>query len=219
VYLAWGRTLGLIPPNGDKRTHARERSLLKAVVLGLNYGMGVQRLAANLKVDPAVAGRWIQSFRERYPRMVEYGEHTILRGSSTGQLKTRLDWRLQVRDIISSKHELGGQKKPANQLTPNSLRNWPVQSHAAEILRLAVIDATAKGVAIVGTLHDALFIESPEAEIAAHVRLARYAMQDASATILTCPATGVSYPLRVDHTTIPAPEHYRETESQTLGVN
>jgi hypothetical protein len=79
---------------------------------------------------------------------------------------------------------------------------------------LAVIEATAKGVAIVGTLHDALFIESPEAEITAHVRLARHAMQDASATILTCPATGVSYPLRVDHTLIRAPEHYRETESQ-----
>jgi hypothetical protein len=54
---------------------------------------------------------------------VEYGEHTVLRGSSTDQLKTRLDWRLQVRDIIPSKHELEGQKKPANQLTPNSLRN------------------------------------------------------------------------------------------------
>jgi hypothetical protein len=98
-------------------------------------------------------------------------------------------------------------------LTPNSIRNWPVQSNAAEILRLAVIEATAKGVAIVGTLHDALFIESPEEEIEAHVRLARQAMQDASATILTCPATGACYPLRVDHTIVRAPDHYREKES------
>jgi DNA polymerase I len=210
IYLAWGRTLGLIPPHGTKDTHPRERSLLKAVVLGLNYGLGVRGLARNLQIDPAVAGRLMQSFRERYPRMVAYGEETVLRGISTGRLRTRLDWRLQVRDIIPSKEVLEGQRKPANQLTPNSLRNWPVQSNAAEILRLAVIEATAKGVAIVGTLHDALFIESPAGEIDTHVRLTRQAMQDASATILHCPATGACYPLRVDHTIIHAPHHYRE---------
>jgi DNA polymerase-1 len=214
VYVAWGRTLGLIPPDGTKDTHPRERSLLKAAVLGLNYGLGVRGLARNLRIDPAVAGRWMQSFRERYARMVTYGEETVLRGVSTGHLQTRLGWRLQVRDLIASKHALDSQKKPANQLTPNSLRNWPVQSNAAEILRLAVIEAAAKGVAIVGTLHDALFIESPADEIDTHVRLAREAMQDASATILHCPATGRYYPLRVDHTIITAPDHYREKESQ-----
>jgi hypothetical protein len=214
VYVAWGRTLGLIPPHGDKRTHARERALLKDIVLGLNYGMGLRRLADDLRINLAVAGRLMQSYRERYARMVDYGEQTVTRGISASKSRTRLDWRLHIRHVIPSKYGLEGQKKPATQLTPNSIRNWPVQSHAAEIQRLAVIEATAKGVAIVGTLHDALFIESPGAEIAAHVRLARHAMQDASATILTCPATGVSYPLRVDHTMIRAPEHYRETESQ-----
>jgi DNA polymerase-1 len=214
VYLTWGRTLGVIPPQGTKETHPRERTLLKAVVLGLNYGLGVRGLARNLQIDPAVAGRWMQSFRERYARMVTYGEEMVLRGASSGQLRTRLDWRLHVRDIIASKEVLDGQRKPANQLTPNSLRNWPVQSNAAEILRLAVIEATAKGVAVVGTLHDALFIESTAEDIEAHVRLAQQAMQDASATILSCSSTGVAYPLRVDHTMIRAPEHYREKESQ-----
>jgi DNA polymerase-1 len=214
VYLAWGRTLGLIPPQGDKHTHARERALLKAAILGLNYGLGVRGLARNLQIDPAVAGRWMQSFRERYAGMVKYGEDMVLRGISTSQLRTRLDWRLHICDIIPIKHVGDGQKKPANQLTPNSLRNWPVQSNAAEILHLAVIEATAKGITVVGTLHDALIIESPMEEIHRHVALAREAMQDASATILCCATIGRCYPLRVDHTLIAAPDHYREKESQ-----
>jgi DNA polymerase I len=214
VYLAWGRTLRLIPPDGDKRSHARERALLKVAVLGINYGLGVHGLARNLGVDLAVAGTWMQSFRDRYTRMVAYGEDTIRRGISTTRLRTRLGWQLRVCGVIPSKREFDGQKKPANLLTENSLRNWPVQSNAAEILRLAVIEAAAKGVAIVGTLHDALFIESAVEDIDRQVRFARDAMRAASATILQCPATGAYYPLRVDHTIIRAPEHYREPESQ-----
>jgi hypothetical protein len=42
VYLTWGRALGLIPPQGTKYTHPRERALLKSVVLGLNYGLVLQ---------------------------------------------------------------------------------------------------------------------------------------------------------------------------------
>jgi hypothetical protein len=155
----------------------------------------------------------MQGFRERYPHMVEYAHDTVLRGTSSGQLKTRLDWKLHIRDIIASKYALEGEPKLANQLTPNSLRNWPVQSNAAEILRLAVIEATDRGVAVVGTLHDALFIESPVEEIQRQVELTQDAMQDASATILRCSATGRCYPLRVDHAVIHAPEHYREPES------
>jgi DNA polymerase I len=214
VYLTWGRTLGLIPADGTKHTHMRERSLLKSVVLGLNYGLGVRGLARNLQMDPALAGQWMQSFRERYPRMVEYAHETVLRGTSNGQLKTRLDWRLHIRDLIASRYALEGQPKLANQLTPNSLRNWPVQSNAAEILRVAVIEATDRGVAVVGTLHDALFIESAVEEIERHVRVAQDAMREASATILRCAATGRCYPLRVDRTIITAPDHYREPESQ-----
>lgn len=212
IYLAWGRTLGLIPRDGDKHTHARERALLKDIVLGLNYGMGLRRLAEDLNLDPAVAGRLMQSYRERYARMVDYGERTVTRGINLSELRTRLDWRLHVRHVIPSKSGLEG-KKPANLLTLNSLRNWPVQANAAEILRLAVIEATAKGVAIVGTLHDALLIEASKEVIEDHIALARQAMRDASATILVNPSTGACYPLRVDATIIRWPEHYREAET------
>jgi DNA polymerase I len=213
VYVAWGKAVGLIPPDGDKKSHARVRALLKDIVLGLNYGMGLRRLANDLGIGLEIAGQLLQSYRERYKRMVEYGEVTIARGVSRRQLRTRLDWRLHIGEIIPNKQEFEGKKKPANVLTPNSIRNFPVQSNAAEILRLAVILASERGVTIIATLHDALLIEAPVDEIEAQVALARRAMEEASATVLINKATGVRYPLRVSDTIIRYPDHFREGES------
>jgi DNA polymerase-1 len=212
VYVAWGKTLGLIPPDGDKQSHARVRKMLKDVVLGLNYGMGLRRLASDLGIGLEVASRLLLSYQGRYARMVAYGEETIAKGLATRVLHTRLDWRLHIGEVIESKQGFEHKKKPANVLTPNSIRNFPVQSNAAEILRLAVILATDKGITIVATLHDALLIEAPADAIEAHVALTRQAMREASATILVNPITGHHYPLRVDDTIIRAPDHFREKE-------
>jgi DNA polymerase-1 len=186
--------------------------MLKDVVLGLNYGMGLRRLASDLGIGLEVASRLLLSYQGRYARMVAYGEETIAKGLATRVLHTRLDWRLHIGEVIESKQGFEHKKKPANVLTPNSIRNFPVQSNAAEILRLAVILATDKGITIVATLHDALLIEAPADAIEAHVALTRQAMREASATILVNPITGHHYPLRVDDTIIRAPDHFREKE-------
>jgi DNA polymerase I len=210
VYVAWGKAIGLIPPHGNKRSHADVRKMLKDMVLGLNYGMGVHRLARDLGIGLEIASRLLLSYQERYARMVEYGEQTITRGIASRVLRTRLDWRLHISEVVDSKREFERQKKPSNVLTPNSIRNFPVQSNAAEILRLAVILATEAGVRIVATLHDALLIEAPMNEIEDHIAIARRAMQDASATILVNQHTGMRYALRVDDTIIRAPDHFRD---------
>ena len=51
VYLGLGKTLGLIPPDGDKRSHPKERSLCKSLTLAVNYGMAAANLAR--KIDRA----------------------------------------------------------------------------------------------------------------------------------------------------------------------
>jgi DNA polymerase I len=214
VYVAWGQTMGLIPASGDKRSHPRERKLLKDVVLGINYGAGPRRLALELGISHEAAGRFIQSYHERYHGMVAYGTRTVEHGVYARRLHTRFDWRLSVHEVIASKREYEEKKKPANVITRNSLRNFPAQSNAAEILRLAVIEATRLGVNIVATLHDAFLIESPEEEIGEHVRLARQAMQVASTAVLGYAPAGDPYVLRVDDTVIRPPDHFRDGETQ-----
>jgi hypothetical protein len=43
AYVNLGKSLGLIPPDGDKNSHARERKVCKEIVLACNYGMGRRR--------------------------------------------------------------------------------------------------------------------------------------------------------------------------------
>jgi DNA polymerase I len=208
VYLTWGQYAGLIPADGTKVTHARERNLLKTAVLAMNYGAGVHTLAYRLGVNEAVARRLRQSFRERYPAMVRFGEQTILEGVRRGGLRTRLGWRVQIGDVIDSKRDVEDRGKSANQFTPQAIRNWPVQSGASEILHLTVIEAAARGLRVVGTLHDAILIEAPVSRIDAHVQAMIEAMQDASVTYLQGPR------LRVDAKIVRYPEHYRDPEAE-----
>jgi DNA polymerase I len=205
VYLAWGKHAGLIPPDGTRESHERERNLLKNAVLGLNYGMGLGTLAGYLGVSGAVASRLMQSFRDRYPAMVRFGEHTILNGVRNGGLRTRLDWRLHIREVIESKREFEGRRKPSNKVTPEAIRNWPIQSGASEILRLSIIEATARGLRVAGSLHDAVFIEAPVSVIEDHVQAMTDAMQQASETYLQR-----GHRLRVDAKVIRYPAHFRD---------
>ena len=43
---------------------------------------------------------------------------------------------------------------------PRSLRNWPMQSHGAEMMRIAACLATERGIGVCCPVHDALLIES-----------------------------------------------------------
>jgi DNA polymerase-1 len=94
----------------------------------------------------------------------------------------------------------------------NTLRDWPIQANAGEILRLSVIDVTAAGVDILATLHDALMIEAPCAQIDEAVQRTQQAMEQASAAVLFNPSRTRHYPLRVDASVVQYPEHYRVTE-------
>jgi hypothetical protein len=122
-----------------------------------------------------------------------------------------LDWRLHVGEVLASKRELAGESKPANVVTMNTLRDWLIQANAGEILRLSVIEATAAGVDIIATLHDALMIQAPCEQIDEAVQRTRQAMEQASAAVLFNPSRTSHYPLRVDASVVRYPDHYRVT--------
>ena len=59
-----------------------------------------------------------------------------------------------------------------------------MQANGAELLRLAVIFASERGVAFCAPVHDALLIEGPAREIQAAVAAVRAAMAEASRLVL-----------------------------------
>jgi DNA polymerase-1 len=212
VYTTFGRATGLIPPGPQRKVPGAVRDLLKIVVLAIPYGGRARMLAQVAGISVEQAGRLIQAYHERYPRMARYVEDTARRALRTRRLRTRLDWRLHVGEVLESKRELAGEPKPANLVTMNTLRDWLIQADAGEVLRLSVIDVTAAGVDIIATLHDALMIEAPCAQIDDAVQRTRQAMERASAAVLFNPSRTTHYPLRVDAVVVRYPEHYRVTE-------
>ena len=167
-YLAFGKQAGLVPVDGTKATHAAQRELCKACVLGTGYGMGADSLAARIGHAPAVARELLRKHRAAYRRFWSWSDGAVSFALLRGSLPTVLGWTVHVsRDV-----------------NPRSLANFPMQANGAEMLRLACIAATERGIRVCAPVHDAMVIEAPTDRIWEAVGAVQSAMSDASALVL-----------------------------------
>jgi hypothetical protein len=84
--------------------------------------------------------------------------------------------------------------------------NFPIQAHAAEMLRWACSLATDRGLLVNCPVHDALLVEGPLDEVEDFVAAARLAMEDASAIVLDGPRLGT------DSKVIRWPDRFRDDD-------
>ena len=147
VYLAYAKGIGLVPKEGTKETHGKERDLCKATVLGLSYMMSEFGLSIDLSeklgrhVSPEEAKVLVDSFYELFSNFSEWREKTI----SDYYAKKYL--RLPDGFYIWKDN-------------PNfrSVGNAGIQGFGAAIMRKAVQLAQDAGLNVIFTLHDALYI-------------------------------------------------------------
>jgi hypothetical protein len=71
-----------------------------------------------------------------------------------------------------------------------SLMNFPIQAHAAEMLRWACSLATDRGLLVNCPIHDALLVEGPLDDVEGLVSVADRAMGDAASIVLNGPRLG-----------------------------
>jgi hypothetical protein len=69
-------------------------------------------------------------------------------------------------------------------INPRSVRNFPMQATAAEILRVACILLHYNGVRLCAPVHDAILLEAEDASIEDHAALAQRCMVQASKVVL-----------------------------------
>jgi hypothetical protein len=93
---------------------------------------------------------------------------------------------------------------------PRSLRNFPMQANGADMLRLAVILATERGISVCATVHDAVLIEDDIHAIATTVQAMREAMREASELVLP------GFPLRTEASIVPYPERYSDPRGEHM---
>src|SRR5262249_37675437 len=144
-YLCFAQQAGAVPPHGTKATHKAERERFKVLALAVQYGMGAEALARKLDESPARGRELIDLHRRTYPRYWQWSDAVEMTAMLSGQLQAAFGWTVHV----------------GQDANPRSLRNFPLQANGAEMLRLACILATERGIRVCGPVHDALVVESP----------------------------------------------------------
>lgn len=152
-----------------KRHYKHVRDQYKICLLASMYGQQEQSLASRMGRSPLHAAMLLEHLRRAYSRFITWIDNEIDCAFARGCMRSRLGWTLYV--------------KPETRET--SLLNYPMQVTGSEILQRAVWFAQRAGVRVCCTVHDALLIEAPIADIAHHAWLAKEAMRRASADILS----------------------------------
>jgi hypothetical protein len=168
AYLAFAKQANAVPPDATKETHKKERDRFKECALGVQYGMEVQSLARRIEQIPAHARELLEAHQRMYPTYWKWSATAVDFAMLHGWTATVLGWRQHV----------------GADANPRSLQNFPMQANGAEMLRLACVFATERGVNVCGPVHDALLIEAAESEIGNAVATAKQAMLDASRVVL-----------------------------------
>jgi DNA polymerase I len=118
-YIAFAKAAKLVPTDATKKSHKSMRERCKAVVLGINYGMGPDALALQAGMTPAEAKELLRLHRETYRPFWRWIEDAVSSAMLTGEMKTVFGWRRRL-----------GREPNAR-----SLMNFPMQANGAEMMR------------------------------------------------------------------------------------
>jgi hypothetical protein len=168
IYLTFGKQTGAIPADATKATHAAQRELFKQCVLATQYGQGEIGLAQRIGKSRIVARDLLRAHGETYRIFWRWSDAIVDTAMLTGTLRTVFGWTVHVGENPN----------------PRSLRNFPMQANAAEMMRLAACLATERGIEVCAPVHDAFLICAPLDRIEADVVAMRAAMAEASRVVL-----------------------------------
>lgn len=131
-----------------KREHPDVRQRMKALQLGINYGMGVRSLAAGLDRHPVIASDFIERHRRRHPQFWQWRGNQVQAAMLERRIESVLGWPLRL-------------TTSPNQRT---LYNFPMQSGGADMLRLAAWRLCEAGIVPCMLIHDGILIEARDEE-------------------------------------------------------
>lgn len=194
-YVAFAKATGAIPENGTKITHPDEREKFKTCMLGLNYGMNAEGFSLKANIPLSEAKAIIRTHKEKYLAYWEWNSNFVDMGILFGKVKTNYNWFFQT-----------------SQAGPRTLMNWPMQSHGADILRLAICLCFEHGVKVITPVHDAILIEGPISNIDSMVKTAQQCMEDASDYV-------IGFRIRTEAKTICYPDRYTDKRGKAMWNN
>lgn len=192
-YLSFAKSVGAVPQTATKKSHEAVRDRYKIMLLSTQYGLSATSLAARLNIPTFDAHEMLSQHHQQFAQYWAWSDDYVAHALQTGVVWTAFGWTYRV-----------GIVGPVND---RSLRNWPIQSTGADILRIACILAVRHGIRLLAPVHDAVLIEAPIARIEADVALMQEIMRRASRIVLNATADG-THELRTDAKIIRYPDRY-----------
>jgi DNA polymerase I len=187
-YLEFAKQAGAAPPDATKASHKAVRDQFKQTVLGVQYGMGAERLASNIGQPTIRARDLLRMHRETYRVFWKWSDAIADYAMIYNYLQTVFGWRRHV--------------SPDDNV--RALRNFPMQANGAEMLRLACCLGTEQGIDVCAPVHDAVLICAPLDRLEADVARMQQAMAEASRIVLD------GFELGTDAKVITYPDRYMD---------
>ncbi|MBB2739398.1 MULTISPECIES: DNA polymerase [Bradyrhizobium] len=72
------------------------RAMCKAIVLGLNYGLGADRMAYQAGISPALAVELITRHRKTYPRYWQWNSQVVTSALLSNETSSIFGWRRRI---------------------------------------------------------------------------------------------------------------------------
>jgi DNA polymerase I-like protein with 3'-5' exonuclease and polymerase domains len=150
-YMYFAKLDGAIPWDGTKEEYSNERSIYKTVTLGISYLMGARSLAFKLTQELGKeyteddAQDLINRFYDAFPDFAEWQRDHIESYYDAGvfaKVKLPCGWYMW-----------------ADNPNRKSVGNVPIQGFGSSIMRKSVALAQDRGLDVIYTLHDAIYVE------------------------------------------------------------
>jgi hypothetical protein len=186
-YIEFGKQIGALPADATKRSHPAAQNLYKICCLGILYDMGEQTLASHIGGSLQEARGLLRAHHQTYPKFWEYSDAAVAYAMLNGSLHTRYGWHVHT----------------TRNTNPRTLRNFPLQANAAEMMRLAAISATEGGIEVCAVVHDAFLICAPLDRLEEDIARMRAAMARASHLVLD------GFEIRTDVHRVPDPRRLK----------
>jgi DNA polymerase I-like protein with 3'-5' exonuclease and polymerase domains len=161
------------------------------------YGLSDFGLARRLSLTLAGGRELLQIHKEVFRKFWAWSDAVEMEAFLYDRLETVFGWQVNVPGGFDPKT-----RKPI--ANPRSLRNFPMQAHGAEMMRLACCLATEAGIRVAAVVHDALLVEAPEEEIEDVADRTMNFMREASEIVLP------RFPLRAETNIIRYPDRYTD---------
>jgi DNA polymerase I-like protein with 3'-5' exonuclease and polymerase domains len=199
-YLSFAKAVGAVPKDATKKSHEAVRDKYKNMLLASLYGMTTGTLASRLGVSWIEGNEMLNQHHETFAQYWAWSDDWIQHALQTGVMWTAMGWFCRV---------------GITEFNERSIRNWPIQSAGADILRIACILAMRHGIKLLAPVHDAVLIEAPIERIEADVALMREIMRRASRIVLNKDRNG-TFELRTDFKIVRYPDSYSDARGDKV---